>query len=139
MNIKSAVDTVKQHPILASAVIGSSTLVAGATGAAIAISHKKKSKKSRTVRHKTSNKRRSKSSKGVRHRKLKFGSKAFREKYLKHSKRHRSSKSNKRSHSTKRIFHTKTGQPYIKNSKGQARFISKKSARSSRKRKGGRY
>lgn len=41
--------------------------------------------------------------------------------------------------STKRIRHTKTGQPYIILKSGKARFISKKSAKASRKRKGGRY
>jgi hypothetical protein len=34
---------------------------------------------------------------------------------------------------------TKTGQPYVILASGKARFISKKSARLSRKRKGGRY
>lgn len=41
--------------------------------------------------------------------------------------------------STKRIRMTKTGQPYIILKSGKARFISKASARASRKRKGGRY
>lgn len=41
--------------------------------------------------------------------------------------------------STKRIRMTKNGQPYIILKSGKARFISKRSARLSRKRKGGRY
>lgn len=41
--------------------------------------------------------------------------------------------------SHRRIRHTKTGQPYIILASGKARFISKKSARTSRKRTGGRY
>ena len=41
--------------------------------------------------------------------------------------------------STKRIRQTKNGQPYIIMASGKAKFISKKSARLSRKRKGGRY
>lgn len=41
--------------------------------------------------------------------------------------------------STRRIRHTKTGQPYIILRSGKARFISKRSAKSSRRRKGGRY
>lgn len=41
--------------------------------------------------------------------------------------------------STKKIYTTKNGQPYIKNAKGQAKFISKKSAKLRRKRKGGYY
>lgn len=41
--------------------------------------------------------------------------------------------------STRRIRMTKSGQPYIILKSGKARFISKRSARLSRKRKGGRY
>jgi hypothetical protein len=41
--------------------------------------------------------------------------------------------------SRRRIRMTKTGQPYVILASGKARFISKKSARLSRKRKGGRY
>lgn len=45
----------------------------------------------------------------------------------------------RRDTSTKRIRMTKNGQPYIILKSGKARFISKASARASRKRKGGRY
>jgi len=41
--------------------------------------------------------------------------------------------------STRRIRMTKNGQPYVILKSGKARFIKKTSARSSRKRKGGRY
>lgn len=41
--------------------------------------------------------------------------------------------------STRRIRYTKNNQPYIILKSGKARFISKKSVRLSRKRKGGRY
>jgi len=41
--------------------------------------------------------------------------------------------------SRKRIRMTKNGQPYVIMASGKARFISKRSARLSRKRKGGRY
>lgn len=41
--------------------------------------------------------------------------------------------------STRRIRITKNGQPYVILKSGKARFISKASARASRKRKGGRY
>lgn len=41
--------------------------------------------------------------------------------------------------SRRRIRHTKTGQPYVILANGRARFISKKSAKMSRKRSGGRY
>lgn len=41
--------------------------------------------------------------------------------------------------SSRRIRQTKNGQPYVILANGRARFISKKSARMSRRRKGGRY
>jgi membrane protein YqaA with SNARE-associated domain len=41
--------------------------------------------------------------------------------------------------SRRRIRYTKNNQPYIILASGKARFISKRSVRSSRKRKGGRY
>lgn len=45
----------------------------------------------------------------------------------------------RRDTSTRRIRMTKNGQPYVILKSGKARFISKKSASASRKRKGGRY
>lgn len=45
----------------------------------------------------------------------------------------------KKDRSHKRIRMTKNGQPYIILASGKARFISKRSARTSRKRKGGKY
>jgi hypothetical protein len=45
----------------------------------------------------------------------------------------------RRDTSTRRIRMTKFGQPYVILKSGKARFISKRSARLSRKRKGGRY
>ena len=44
-----------------------------------------------------------------------------------------------RDRSTKRIRYTKRGQPYVITANGRAKFISKKGAKTSRKRKGGRY
>jgi len=41
--------------------------------------------------------------------------------------------------STRRIRYTKNGQPYIIMSSGKAKFISKRGAKASHKRKGGRY
>jgi Na+/glutamate symporter len=54
-----------------------------------------------------------------------------------HRKDSKKAKHNYTSH--RRIHRTKTGQPYIILASGKARFIKKKSARTSRKRKGGRY
>lgn len=45
----------------------------------------------------------------------------------------------RRDRSTKRIRYTKRGQPYVIMASGKARFISSRSASSSRKRKGGKY
>lgn len=45
----------------------------------------------------------------------------------------------KKDTSKRRIRYTKNNQPYIIMASGKARFISKKSVRTSRKRKGGRY
>jgi hypothetical protein len=52
-------------------------------------------------------------------------------------KHHRHSKTKHKS--TRRIHYTKKGQPYVYLANGRARFIKKSSARSSKKRKGGRY
>lgn len=41
--------------------------------------------------------------------------------------------------SSRRIRYTEKGQPYILKANGQSKFITKKSAKSSHKRKGGRY
>jgi len=80
-------------------------------------------------------------------RKLKFGSKAWRRKYSRRRKnKHRTSShgrlryhSHRKRPSGKGIHYTKHGQPYIILSSGKARFVSKRGARASRKRKGGRY
>lgn len=45
----------------------------------------------------------------------------------------------RRDTSRRRIRYTKNGQPYVIMASGKARFISMKSAKSSHKRKGGRY
>jgi len=98
-------------------------------------------KKRRTAKRKKTTKKKS--------RKLKFGSKAYRKKYLHHGKRKRKpiprhrhtprTAGKGKDTSTRRIRQTKHGQPYIILASGKARFISKASARASRKRKGGRY
>jgi hypothetical protein len=72
---------------------------------------------------------------------------------VRHTSRHASSSSRKRRHTNrskrskphhyrkagKRIHYTKRGQPYIITAHGKARFISRKSARIDKKRKGGYY
>jgi len=112
-------------------------IVGGVAGVAIAGSSSKTVRKRKTKKRKTVRKRVSRSK-----RKLKFGSKAYRKKYLKHGKRkqkrpHTAGK--RRDTSKRRIRYTKNNQPYVILSNGRARFISKRSVSSSRKRRGGRY
>lgn len=86
------------------------------TGIAIASSVKKKRRKSSSKKRKsTSRKKRSRSTKYAR------------------------TAGKRKDTSTRRIRMTKNGQPYVILASGKARFISKKSAKASRKRKGGRY
>jgi phosphate/sulfate permease len=127
-------ETILNNPI-ASAIVGSA-VVGGAiaTGVVMAKRRKKKAKK----KSKSSKKKGSK--KG---RKLKFGSKAYRKKYLKHRKHRRQRQPHtagkRRDTSHKRIRYTKNNQPYVILSNGRARFIKRSSAVRSRKMKGGRY
>jgi hypothetical protein len=116
--------------------------VAAVGAVAIAKSRKRKNKKRKASTHKTLRSTSSRSRK--RGRKLKFGSKAWRKKYIKHGRnKHRQRKphtAGKRSDTShRRIRYTKNNQPYIILRNGRARFISKKSVSSSRKRKGGKY
>ena len=87
---------------------------------------------SKLSRKKSSKKKRSYSRKYKKQR-VKSGSRGKRRRYTPHT----AGKRKDRSH--RRIRHTKNGQPYIILESGKARFISKKSARNSRKRSGGRY
>lgn len=110
------------------------TALGGLGVAAAVASRRKKSRRRKTSRSKNLRKkvRRSK-------RKLKFGSKAYRRKYLKHGRRTPHTAGKRKDRSRRRIRYTKRGQPYVIGKDGKARFISRKSAKSSYKRKGGRY
>jgi len=101
------------------AAIGGAVAGAALTGAGVAIasSIKKKRRKS------SSKKRKSYSAKKKRRSSPKYARTA--------GKRKDTSK--------RRIRMTKNGQPYVILASGKARFISKKSAKASRKRQGGRY
>jgi membrane protein YqaA with SNARE-associated domain len=106
--------------------------IGGATGYVI----------SRGVSKSKAKKRKKASKKRSGKRKLKFGSKAYRKRYLSHRRRkqkqpHTAGKRKDTSH--RRIRYTKNNQPYIIMPNGKARFISKRSVSSSRKRKGGKY
>jgi len=120
--------------------IGAGALAIGAGVGAVAIvrSRRKKARK-RKAGNKNSRKRRVRNK-----RKLKFGSKAYRKRYLNHGRRKTKQKKprtagKRRDTSRRRIRYTKNNQPYVILSSGKARFISKKSVSNSRKRSGGRY
>lgn len=102
-------------------VIGSALGGAALAGAGAIIASKIKKARSKT-RRKSSSKR-----------------KSSRRKAKRKSYRYARTARKAKDRSTKRIRMTKSGQPYIILASGKARFISKKSARSSRRRKGGRY
>ena len=100
------------------AIITGSALALGGAAVALAVSKRKSKSKSKN-RKKRNN-----------YKKAKRKKKTY--KYARTARKRKD-----RSH--RRIRMTKTGQPYIILASGKARFISKKSARISRKRKGGRY
>ena len=108
----------------------------GAVGAATAVIIHKKRKKKKKKSAKYTRKKIHRSKKG---RKLKFGSKAYRKKYLKHGRKTPYTAGKRRDRSHKRIRYTKRGQPYVIGAHGKARFISRKSAKLSYHKKGGRY
>ena len=112
------------------------TAIATGVGTAAIVHHYRKKKKS------NNSKNRKKSNRRVSRRKIKFGSKAYRRKYLKHGKRRRTTPytaGKRRDTSHRRIRYTSRGQPYVIGSHGKARFISRRSAKSSYKRAGGKY
>jgi hypothetical protein len=129
------------------AVIG--TIAAGAAGLAVGgvvgyvAGKRSSSKSSKAKRSKSSSRKKRNVSSRKKGRKLKFGSPAYRKKYLNKSRRrkqkqpHTAGKRKDTSH--RRIRYTKNNQPYIIQSDGRARFISKRSVSSSKKRKGGKY
>jgi len=116
--------------------VGGAIVGGGITGLVVSkISNKRKKSKSKSTRKRTSVHRKSKG------RKLKFGSKAYRKKYLgKHRKQKQPHTAGKRKDTShKRIRYTKHNQPYIILANGRARFIKKSSVTRARKLKGGRY
>ncbi len=123
-----------------SSPFGIGTIGAGVIGAgAVAVNRvRRKRKKTKTVCKRVVTRKRKTG------RKLKFGSKAWRKKYIKKKPKKRPIKyartaGKRKDRSTRRIRMTKNGQPYIILANGRARFIKKSSARRSRKLKGGRY
>ena len=130
---------------LVSTFIGAGTIGTGAFVINKIVGKRRKAKK--TTKRKATKKKTS-------GRKLKFGSPAWRKKYIKKRtplQRRRAkiiarpgrqtpyTARGGKDRSTKRIRMTKNGQPYIILKSGKARFIKKSSAKRSRKLKGGRY
>ena len=137
--INSSLSTLKniisENPLTAVAIGSGVGGIVGAGVTALATSSGKKAKKkAKKSKKKTSGKGK----------KLKFGSKAYRKKYL---GKHRRSRRQRQPHtagkrkdtSHRRIRFTKNNQPYVILPNGRARFIKRSSVRASRKRKGGRY
>ena len=121
-------------------IIGGAAAIGGiaALGTAAVIIHRRKKSRKRKA---TRNKNRKKGTHRSKTRKLKFGSKAYRKKYLKHGRRQKQphTAGKRRDTSHRRIRYTKNNQPYIIKSDGRARFISKKSVHNRKSRKGGSY
>lgn len=130
------VKTFVQEKPIGAAALGAVAIGGTALGVAAVVRKKRKKKKvakKKKVKRKVKKKR-----------KLKFGSPAWRKKYIKKKKRKISPKyartaGKRKDTSTRRIRMTKHGQPYVILKSGKARFIKKSSARRSRKLKGGRY
>lgn len=116
--LTSAINTatgLMSNPLVAAA--GGAVAGGAVVGTAFALSSASKTKRRKTS--KSTKKRKS----GKTKRKIKYARTARKRKDTSH----------------KRIRMTKNGQPYVIMASGKARFISKSSARNSRRRKGGRY
>lgn len=115
--IDSAVGIIKANPVATTVVAGS--LTAGAVLGAVALTRKKRKKSSkRKYSRKKSSRSRSR---------------------RRRTRRTPRTAGKRKDRSHKRIRYTKNGQPYVIMASGKARFISKRGAKISRKRKGGRY
>lgn len=136
-------DYLGNNAITGGVVGGATGLIVGGTVGYIA--GKRSSSKSTQRRKKSKSKSGKKrgSSPKSKGRKLKFGSPAYRKRYLGKKVRKTQKKpytaGKRRDTSKRRIRYTKNNQPYVILSSGKARFISKKSVRQSKKRKGGKY
>jgi antitoxin (DNA-binding transcriptional repressor) of toxin-antitoxin stability system len=124
-NVLSAIDTLKDgisaNPLGAVAgATGVGVVLGGSAVAGVVAAKKRKKKKSRSKRS------RKKSSRSRSRRRRK-------------GRRTPRTAGKRKDRSTKRIRYTKRGQPYVITRSGKAKFISKRGAKASRKRKGGRY
>lgn len=115
-----AIDLAKNNP-LASAGVGIAAVGGTILGVTALVKSKKRKSKSKSKSRKSSSKRKKRMSR------------------RKKSPKYARTAGKRKDRSHKRIRMTKNGQPYIITASGKAKFIKKKSARLSRKRKGGRY
>lgn len=115
--ITTAIGAVKTNPIATAVGVGGTVLAGGIVAAAVVRSKRKKSSKRKNSRKKSSSRR----SRRARRRRTPYTAGKAKDR------------------SRKRIRYTKRGQPYVIMASGKARFISLRSAKISRKRKGGRY
>ena len=134
---ESITSEITENPFASIAAGAAGVAATGAiVGAVVKAKSKKRKKKTKTSKKKSTKKK----SKG---RKLKFGSAAYRKKYLgkhrKHTQRKPHTAGKRKDRSTKRIRYTKNNQPYVILANGRARFIKRSSASRSKKLKGGRY
>jgi hypothetical protein len=120
-------DVFDLNDLKAGAIGAAVGLIVGGTAGYLVGRRKKKSKSSSK-----SKKRRASSSKSKKRRKGSRRSRS-RRRYTPHTAGKRKDRS------TRRIRYTKNGQPYVLMRSGKARFIKKKGARLSHRRKGGRY
>lgn len=114
-------------------VLGTAALIP-ATIAGIS-SIKRRRKKSGKRRRKTKKTGRRKTKKGKRHRVRHLHRTSARGK----SRRHKTGRAHHTRRGSKAIHFTKKGQPYIILANGRARFVTKRGARASKRRKGGRF
>lgn len=113
--IDSSVSIAKRNPV-ATSVVGGGIVGASGLGALAIAKRKRKKKSNRKYSRKKSFSRRSR-----------------------RGRRTPRTAGKGKDRSTKRIRYTKNGQPYVIMASGKARFIKKKGARRSHRRKGGRY
>jgi ribulose kinase len=135
-SVSDIVDSVTPTQLAIGTAIGGA-VVGGAIVGTVASITKRKATKRKT------SKKSVKKRKSTKKRKLKFGSPAYRKKYLGKHKRRKQRQpytvGKRRDTSHKRIRFTKNNQPYIILTSGKARFIKKSSVKRSRKMKGGKY
>jgi len=125
--LRGGLNVLKDNPLQTGVVLATGLGVGSTIGAQSvikAIGNKRKSKRSKAARGRKRSKRVSHKRGRIKHRVSAKG------KLKRHKVGHRG---------TKQIHYTKNGQPYKLLASGKARFISKRGAKMSKRRKGGKY